>query len=116
MTFAYPYAFLLALPLAFAAWRMLRRARGRGVRFSAVSRLNVKSSGWRVIVATIAPYVAILGLALLVVAAAFVMTAQMKFWIFIELGLVALTLAINIVPILKFARALLSGVFKRFKK
>ena len=70
MTFAYPYVFLLALPLAFAAWRMLRRARGRGVRFSAVSRLNVKSSGWRVIVAAIAPYVAILGLALLVVAAA----------------------------------------------
>lgn len=70
MTFAYPYAFLLALPLAFAAWRMMRRSRGRGVRFSAVSRVSVKSSGWRVIAATIAPYVAVLGLALLVVAAA----------------------------------------------
>lgn len=70
MTFAYPYAFLLALPLAFAAWRMMRRSRGRGVRFSAVSRVSVKSSGWRVIVAKVAPYVAVLGLALLVVAAA----------------------------------------------
>lgn len=70
MTFAYPYAFLLALPLAFAAWRMMRRSRGRGVRFSAVSRVSVKSSGWRVIAAKVVPYVAVLGLALLVVAAA----------------------------------------------
>lgn len=70
MTFAYPYAFLLALPLAFAAWRMMRRSRGRGVRFSAVSRVSVKSSGWRVIAAKVAPYVAVLGFALFVVAAA----------------------------------------------
>jgi Ca-activated chloride channel family protein len=49
---------------------MMRRSRGRGVRFSAVSRVSVKSSGWRVIAAKVAPYVAVLGLALLVVAAA----------------------------------------------
>lgn len=70
MTFAYPYAFLLALPLAVAAWRMLRCARGRGLRFAAVSRVPVKSFGWRVIAATFAPYISISGLALLVVAAA----------------------------------------------
>lgn len=70
MSFAYPYALLLLMPLAFAAWRMLRRSRGRGLAFSAVSRIPAKSSGWRVFVASAAPWMALAALLLLVLAAA----------------------------------------------
>ena len=70
MTFAWPWAFLLALPLAFAAWRMLRRGCRGGVRFSAVSRLPRVTAGWRARAAAIAPWVFLIGLAALVVAAA----------------------------------------------
>lgn len=70
MTFANPYALLLLLPLAFAAWRMLRRSRGRGLKFSAVSRIPVKKASWRVFCATFTPYIAILGLLLLILACA----------------------------------------------
>ena len=70
MTFANPYAFLLLLPFAFAAWRMLRRSRGRGLKFSAVSRIPVKTASWRVFCATFTPYIAILGLLLLILACA----------------------------------------------
>ena len=70
MTFANPYALLLLLPLAFAAWRMLRRSRGRGLKFSAVSRIPVKTASWRVFCASLAPYIAILGMLLLVLACA----------------------------------------------
>lgn len=70
MTFANPYALLLLLPLAFAAWRMLRRSRGRGLKFSAVSRIPVKTASWRVFCATFTPYIAILGMLLLVLACA----------------------------------------------
>lgn len=70
MSFAYPYAFLFALPLAFAAWRMLRRSRGRGLRFSAVSRVPAGTSRWRLFAAALSPYVAILAMGILVFAAA----------------------------------------------
>lgn len=70
MSFAYPYAFLFLLPLMFAAWRLLRRSRGRGVAFSAVARIPVKKSGWRVWLAAIAPWILIAGLLTLVFAAA----------------------------------------------
>lgn len=70
MSFANPFALLLIAPLAFAAWRMLRRGRGKGLAFSAVSRIPLKSAGWRVFFATAAPYIAILGMFLLVAAAA----------------------------------------------
>ena len=63
---------MLALfaPLCVAAWRLLRRGRKAGVRFSALSRVPAKSSGWRAKVAAATPFLLLLGLALLVVAAA----------------------------------------------
>jgi Ca-activated chloride channel family protein len=61
---------LLAFPLAFAAWRLLRRARRSGIRFSAVSRLPAKAAGWRAKVAAASPFIMLAGLALLLVAAA----------------------------------------------
>ena len=70
MNFANPWMFLFAVPLAFAAWRLLRRARRSGIRFSALSRLPAKSSGWRAKVAAFSPFALLAGLALLTVAVA----------------------------------------------
>ncbi|HBJ59245.1 MAG TPA: hypothetical protein DDY72_02005, partial [Verrucomicrobia bacterium] len=69
-TFAAPWAFLLVLPLGFAAWRLLRRRKRSGIKFSAFGRLPRTSGGWRARVAEYVPYVLLAGLALLVVAAA----------------------------------------------
>lgn len=70
MNFANPWFLLLALPLAFAAWRLLRRGRKAGIRFSAVGRLPVDAAGWRAKVAAASPFLLLVGLALLVVAVA----------------------------------------------
>ena len=70
MSLANPWMLALLLPLAFAAWRLLRRSRRGGIRFSALSRIPARSSGWRAVVAALAPYILLAGLALLVVAAA----------------------------------------------
>ena len=70
MSFAWPYSFLLFLPLALAAWRMLRRGRRSGIRFSAVLRLPAKTAGWRARMANLAPFIFLAGAAALVVAAA----------------------------------------------
>ena len=70
MNFANPLMLLLLLPVAFAAWRLLRRGRRSGIRFSAVGRLPAKAAGWRARVAGLTPFVLLAGLALLTVAAA----------------------------------------------
>lgn len=70
MSFANPCLLLLFLPLGFAAWRLLRRGRKRGIRFSAVARLPAPAAGWRARVAALTPFVLLAGLALLVLAAA----------------------------------------------
>jgi Ca-activated chloride channel family protein len=70
MSFASPYLMLLVLPLAVAAWRLLRRGRQSGVRFSAIGRLPAKAAGWRARLAALTPYLLLAGLFLLVVAAA----------------------------------------------
>ena len=70
MSFAWPWCFLLTLPLALAAARMLRRGRRVGVKFSALSRLPAKTAGWRARVANVAPFIFLVGAALLVIAAA----------------------------------------------
>lgn len=70
MNFANPWFLLLALPLAFAAWRLLRRGRKSGIRFSAVGRLPANAAGWRAKVAAASPFLLLVGLALLVVAVA----------------------------------------------
>ena len=70
MSFANPWLLLLSLPLGAVAWRLFRRGRKAGIRFSAVGRLPAKTAGWRAKVAALTPFVLLAGLALLVVAAA----------------------------------------------
>ena len=70
MSFAWPWSFLLAIPLGIAAWRMLRQGRHAGIKFSAVGRLPQKTVGWRAYLANLAPWVFLAGSALLVIAAA----------------------------------------------
>ena len=70
MSFANPLLLLFFLPLGAAAWRLFRRGRKAGIRFSAVGRLPAKTAGWRAKVAALTPFVLLAGLALLVVAAA----------------------------------------------
>lgn len=68
--FAWPLCFLLFVPLALAAWRMLRRGRRAGVKFAPVGRLPAKTAGWRAQAANVTPWFFLLGTALLIVAAA----------------------------------------------
>ena len=70
MSFAWPWSFLLVIPLGIAAWRMLRRGRQAGIKFSAVGRLPQKTVGWRAHLANLAPWVFLAGSALLVIASA----------------------------------------------
>ena len=70
MSFASPLCLLFLLPLAFAAWRLLRRARRTGIRFSAVGRLPARSAGWRSRLAALSPFILLAALALLVAALA----------------------------------------------
>ena len=70
MTFATPWMLLLLLPLGIAAWRLLRRGRRSGIRFSATSRLPAQTAGWRAKLASLTPFILLAGLALLIVAAA----------------------------------------------
>lgn len=70
MSFAWPWCFLLALPLIAAAWRMFRRGRRVGVRFPAIANLPKTGRTWRTMLAAAAPYMYLAALALMVVAAA----------------------------------------------
>ena len=70
MNFAWPLCFLLTLPLAAAAWRMLRRGRRAGIKFAPVFRLPAKTAGWRARAANLAPWLFLVGAAMLVIAAA----------------------------------------------
>ena len=70
MSFANPWFLTLLVPLAIAAWRLLRHGRKSGIKFSAVVRLPAKTAGWRAKVAALTPFMLLAGLALLVVAAA----------------------------------------------
>ena len=70
MSFAWPLCFLLSVPLALAAWRMLRRGRRAGIKFAPVRRLPARTAGWRARVANLAPWFFLVGAALLIVAAA----------------------------------------------
>ncbi len=76
MSFADPWMLLLFVPWAFAAWRLLRRGRNRGIKFSTLNRLPVSNGGWRAWLAGLVPYLLLLGLALSVVAAARPRTAS----------------------------------------
>ncbi len=69
--FASPFAFLLLLPLAFAAWRLFRRSRAVvALPFAPMHRLPQRSAGWRSAVARATPWLFLAGGLALVVAAA----------------------------------------------
>ena len=70
MSFANPLMLLFFAPIAVAAWRLLRRGRRSGIRFSAVGRLPAKAAGWRAQFAALTPFVLLAGLSLLTIAAA----------------------------------------------
>lgn len=70
MSFAWPLCFLLCVPLALAAWRMLRRGRRAGIKFAPVRRLPARTAGWRARVANTAPWIFLAGAILLIIAAA----------------------------------------------
>ncbi|MBR4354601.1 MAG: VWA domain-containing protein [Kiritimatiellae bacterium] len=70
MSFANPWMFLAFAIWALAAWRLLRRGRNRGIKFSALDRLPASNGGWRARLAGLVPYLLLLGLALSIVAAA----------------------------------------------
>ena len=70
MSFAWPLCSLLSVPLALAAWRMLRHGRRAGIKFAPVRRLPARTAGWRARVANMAPWFFLVGAALLIIAAA----------------------------------------------
>ena len=68
--FAAPIAFLLFLPLAASAWMVLRRRHQPALPFSALARLPVSAPTWRVRLLPVAPWLALLGVALAIIALA----------------------------------------------
>ena len=70
INFANSWLLLLMLPVGFVAWRLLRRGRRAGIRFSALARIRTTRVGWRAKVAGMTPFILLAGLILLVVAAA----------------------------------------------
>ena len=67
---ANPYALLLLLPWAFAAWRVFRRATAAGLPFAPLRRLPARTGGWRAVAARVLPVFLLLGALLLIAAAA----------------------------------------------
>ena len=61
---------VLFVPFAAAAWRLLRRGRKAGIRFSALGRIPAGAAGWRARIAALTPFLLLAGLALLILAAA----------------------------------------------
>lgn len=69
--FAFPWAFLLFVPLAVAAWRLFRRSsKVLAVPFAPTHRLPIRTAGWRSAAARITPVVFLAGMAFLILAAA----------------------------------------------
>lgn len=69
-SFATPFALLLLLPWAFAAWRLYRTGTRAGVLFAPTYRLPDKTAGWRVVSARTVPVLFLAGSFLLIIAAA----------------------------------------------
>ncbi len=70
VSFAFPWAFLLLIPLAVAVWRMLRRKRSRGVLFADATARFGNVVTWRHRALRVLPYGFLLGCLALIVAAA----------------------------------------------
>lgn len=94
-SFASPWMLLFLLPAAFAAWRLLRRARRSGIRFSALGRIPPRAAGWRAAVAALSPYLLLAGLVLLVVAAARPRTSIARSSNSVEAIAIAMTLDVS---------------------
>ena len=122
MSFANPLMLLMLVPLAFAAWRLLRRGRRSGIRFSAVGRLPAKAAGWRAKVAALTPFLLLAGLALLTLAAARPRTSLAREKKSVDAIAIAMTvdvsgsmMATDLVPDGSLTRlAAVKGVFSRF--
>lgn len=69
MNFAFPLAFLLFAPLLFTAWRLLRRGRNCGIKFS-FSHFVKSGRSHRAVIGQFAPHIMIAALAFLIVALA----------------------------------------------
>ncbi|MBP5320589.1 MAG: VWA domain-containing protein [Kiritimatiellae bacterium] len=70
MSFGTPWAFLLLVPWAVAAWRLYRTGRRAGTLFAPMRYLPTRTAGWRAAVSWITPPLFLLGALLLIVAAA----------------------------------------------
>jgi Ca-activated chloride channel family protein len=69
-SFAHPYFFLLALPLAVAAWALFGRRIRQALLFAPLARLPPARPTWRAAAALVLPFLFLAGLALLIVALA----------------------------------------------
>ncbi len=69
MSFAHPWMAFAFLLLGVAAWRLLRRGRKAGIKFSAIGRIPLNSAGWRAKVAALTPFIFLAALVLMVIAA-----------------------------------------------
>ena len=70
MSFGTPWAFLLLVPWAVAAWRLYRTGRRAGTLFAPMRYLPTRTAGWRAAVSWITPPLFLLGALLLIIAAA----------------------------------------------
>lgn len=70
MSFGTPFAFLLLIPWAVAAWRLYRTGKRAGTLFAPMRYLPARTAGWRAAVSWITPPLFLLGAFLLIVAAA----------------------------------------------
>ncbi len=70
MNFAFPWAFLLLLPLAFAGWRVLRSGKMKGILFAGASGRFMPRRTWRTWAARLCPILFLLGSGAWIVAAA----------------------------------------------
>lgn len=96
MNFGSPFMFLLVLPVAIAAWRLFRRGRNRGIKFSAFQRIPEGSSaGWRAFLSSLSPYVLLLSLLMLVIASARPRTALSRQTKSIDAIAIAMTMDVS---------------------
>jgi Ca-activated chloride channel family protein len=70
MRFANPIALLLFILWFIAAWRLYRRGERTGILFAPLARLPLKTAGWRLLASRLLPALFLLGMALLIIAAA----------------------------------------------
>lgn len=68
MEVANPWMAVLLLPVAIAAWRLLRRGRNSGIKFSAIHRIALNKKTWREHISGLTPFFFIASLVMLTIA------------------------------------------------